>query len=47
MRVELGLACGVATAVSLLALGPALAQMSDAEKIDRLQRQTEMLEKQL
>ena len=48
MRAERGLGIGVATAASLLALNSALAQpLSDSEKIDRLQRQTELLEQQI
>ena len=46
MRVERGLAYGLAATVSLLALEPALAQ-SDSQKIEQLQRQTDLLEKQL
>jgi hypothetical protein len=46
MRVQRGLAYGLAATVSLLALEPALAQ-SDSQKIEQLQRQTELLEKQL
>src|SRR4051812_8907390 len=46
MRVERGLAYGLAATVSLLTLEPALAQ-SDSQKIEQLQRQTELLEKQL
>ena len=48
MRAERGLGLGVATAASLLALNSALAQpMTNSEKIDRLQRQTELLEQQI
>jgi hypothetical protein len=47
MRVERGLACGLAATISLLVLEPALAQSTDSQKIEQLQRQTEMLEKQL
>ena len=47
MRIKRGVTCGVVAAVSLLALEPALAQMSDTQKIEQLQRQTELLEKQL
>jgi len=47
MRVERGLACGLAATVSLLALEPALAQSTDSQKIEQLQRQTELLEKQI
>jgi hypothetical protein len=48
MRVLRGLGLGSATAASLLALNSALAQpISDSEKIDRLQRQTELLEQQI
>ena len=46
MRVERGLAYGLAATASLLALQPALAE-SDAQKIEQLQRQTDLLEKQL
>jgi hypothetical protein len=46
MRAQRSLTYGVAATVSLLALEPALAQ-SDSEKIERLQRQTELLEKQI
>jgi hypothetical protein len=46
MRVERGLACGLAATISLLALEPALAQSTD-QKIEQLQRQTELLEKQI
>src|SRR5215831_8395610 len=46
MRVERGFAYGLAATVSLLVLEPALAQ-SDSQKIEQLQRQTELLEKQL
>lgn len=48
MHTGRGLGIGVATAASLLALNSSLAQpMSDSEKIDRLQRQTELLEQQI
>ena len=47
MHIERGVTCGVVAAVSLLALEPALVQMSDTQKIEQLQRQTELLEKQL
>ena len=48
MHVQRGLGLGVATAASLLALNSALAQpITDSEKIDRLQRQTELLEQQI
>jgi hypothetical protein len=47
MRVEGGLACGLVATVSLLALEPALAQISDSQKIEQLQRQTDLLEKQI
>jgi len=47
MRVERGLACGLAATVSLLALEPALAQSTDSQKIEQLQRQTDLLEKQI
>ena len=46
MRVERGLAYGLAATVSLLALEPALAQ-SDSQRIEQLQRQTDLLEKQI
>ena len=47
MRVERGLACGLVATVSLLALEPALAQSTDSQRIEQLQRQTDLLEKQI
>ena len=47
MRRERALACGVLAAVSLLAFEPALARMSESQKIEQLQRQTALLEKQI
>ncbi len=47
MRVERGLACGLVATISLLALGPALAQGTDSQRIEQLQRQTDLLEKQI
>jgi hypothetical protein len=48
MQIQRGLGFGVATVASLLALNSAIAQsMSDSEKIERLQRQTDLLEQQI